>query len=89
MRRQARKRRRRQSADRFVRPATPTSPRCSADRGPAPANVTMQRVKTLFDRQGRGIMGPHDSQKNTVELLPMIIAELNARNMHIVHLTVE
>ncbi|MGA9455150.1 MAG: hypothetical protein WBV43_06725 [Pseudolabrys sp.] len=49
----------------------------------------MQRVKTLFDRQGRGIMGPHDSQKNTVELLPMIIAELKARNMHIVHLTVE
>jgi len=30
-----------------------------------------------------------DSQKNTVELLPMIIAELKARNMRVVHLTVE
>ena len=49
----------------------------------------MRRVKTLFDRQGIGILGSHDSQKNTVELLPMIIAELKARNMHIVRLTVE
>ena len=49
----------------------------------------MQRVKTLFDRQGIGILGSHDSQKNNVELLPMIIAELKARNMHIVRLTVE
>jgi hypothetical protein len=30
-----------------------------------------------------------DSQKNTVELLPMIIAELKVRNIHVVHLTVE
>ena len=60
-----------------------------ADWRGQPADVTMQRVKMLFDRQGRGILGLHDSQKNTVELLPMIIAELKARNMHIVHLTVE
>jgi hypothetical protein len=32
---------------------------------------------------------PRAAQKNTVELLPMIIAELKARNMHVVHLTVE
>ena len=55
-----------------------------------PATITMQRVKMLFDRQkGRGILGLHDSQENTVDLLPMIIAEMKARNMHIVHLTVE
>jgi hypothetical protein len=30
-----------------------------------------------------------DSQKNTFKLLPMIIAEMKARNMHVVHLTVE
>jgi len=35
------------------------------------------------------VLGLHDSQKNTVDLLPMIIAEMEARNMHIVHLTVE
>ncbi len=55
-----------------------------------PATITMQRVKMLFDRQkGRGILGLHDNQENTVDLLPMIIAELKARNMHIVHLTVD
>lgn len=60
-----------------------------ADWRGQPADITMKRVKMLFDRQGRGILGLHDSQKNTVELLQMIIAELKARNMHIVHLTVE
>jgi peptidoglycan/xylan/chitin deacetylase (PgdA/CDA1 family) len=60
-----------------------------ADWRGQPADVTMQRVKLLFDRQGKGILGLHDSQKNTVELLPMIIAELKARHMHVVHLTVE
>ncbi|MFY9685064.1 MAG: hypothetical protein WAJ88_04630 [Pseudolabrys sp.] len=51
--------------------------------------ITLQRVRMLFDRQGKGILGLHDSQKNTVDLLPMIIAEMKARNMHIVYLTVE
>jgi peptidoglycan/xylan/chitin deacetylase (PgdA/CDA1 family) len=60
-----------------------------ADWRGQPADVTMQRVKTLLERQGKGILGLHDSQKNTVELLPMIIAEMKARNMHVVHLTVE
>ena len=60
-----------------------------ADWRGQPADITMQRVKMLFDRQGRGILGLHDSQKNTVELLPMIIADMKARNMHIVHMTAE
>ncbi|HZP68788.1 MAG TPA: hypothetical protein VFB29_02490 [Pseudolabrys sp.] len=55
-----------------------------------PAAITVQRVKMLFDRQkGRGILGLHDSKESTVELLPMIIAEMKARKMRVVHLTVE
>lgn len=55
-----------------------------------PANVSLDRVKKLFDRgNDRGILVLHDSQKNTVDLLPMLIAELKARHMRIVHLVAE
>lgn len=60
-----------------------------ADWRGQPADVTMERVKIQLNHQSRGILGLHDSQKNTVELLPMIIAELKARHMRVVHLTVE
>jgi peptidoglycan/xylan/chitin deacetylase (PgdA/CDA1 family) len=60
-----------------------------ADWKGQPAEVTFDRLKALFDRQDRGIVILHDSQKNTVKLLPMVIAEMKARHMRIVHLAVE
>jgi hypothetical protein len=38
---------------------------------------------------GRGIVILHDVQPETVKLLPMVLAELKARHMKIVHLVVE
>jgi hypothetical protein len=56
-------------------------------------NITPTRYQGWSDgdvnRQGKGILGLNDSQKNTFELLPMIIPEMKARNMRVVHLTVE
>jgi peptidoglycan/xylan/chitin deacetylase (PgdA/CDA1 family) len=54
-----------------------------------PAEVTMQRVRHLLDRRDRGNLSLHDSQKNTVALLPMIIAEMRARGLRIVHIVPE
>jgi peptidoglycan-N-acetylglucosamine deacetylase len=51
-----------------------------------PPEVTMERVRRLLERRGRGVLSFHDNQKNTVALLPMVIAELRARRMKIVHL---
>lgn len=66
----------------------------NADISPAdwrgqPADVTMDRLRKLFDRNDRGILLLHANQKNTVQLLPMVIAEMKSRNMRVVHLTVE
>lgn len=60
-----------------------------ADWRGQPAEITLDRLKKLFDRQDRGIVILHDSQAQTVRLLPMVIAEMKARNMRIVHLAVE
>lgn len=57
-----------------------------ADWRAQPANVTFARLRTLFDRQDRGILILHDSQPETVKLLPMLIAEMKARQMKVVHL---
>lgn len=57
-------------------------------RGQAP-QVTMERVRHLLDRRDRGVISLHDYQKNTVALLPMIIAELRNRGVRIVHLEAE
>ncbi len=57
-------------------------------RGEAP-EVTMQRVRRLLARRDRGVLSLHDNQKNTVEVLPMIIDEIRARGMRIVHLVAE
>jgi peptidoglycan/xylan/chitin deacetylase (PgdA/CDA1 family) len=57
-------------------------------RGEA-AEVTMQRVRRLLVRRDRGVLSLHDNQKNTVEVLPMIIDEIRARGMRIVHLVAE
>ena len=54
-----------------------------------PANVTMERLHRLLDRRNKGILLLHDNQRNTVELLPMLIAEIKARGMRIVHLVAE
>lgn len=54
-------------------------------RGEAP-EVTMERVRRLLDRRGRGVLSLHDNQKNTVAMLPMVIAEIRLRGMRIVHL---
>jgi peptidoglycan/xylan/chitin deacetylase (PgdA/CDA1 family) len=54
-----------------------------------PPEVAMARVKRLLDRRDRGMLSLHDNQKNTVALLPMIIAELRARRMRVVHLAAE
>jgi peptidoglycan/xylan/chitin deacetylase (PgdA/CDA1 family) len=57
-------------------------------RGQAP-EVTMERVRHLLDRRDRGVLSLHDNQKNTVALLPMVIAELRTRGMRVVHLVPE
>jgi peptidoglycan/xylan/chitin deacetylase (PgdA/CDA1 family) len=54
-----------------------------------PAGVTFYRLRALFDRQDRGILILHDSQPETVKLLPMVIAEMKARKMRIVQLVAE
>jgi peptidoglycan/xylan/chitin deacetylase (PgdA/CDA1 family) len=54
-----------------------------------PASVTMNRLRRILDRRNKGIILLHDSQENTVELLPMLIAEIKARGMRIVHLAPE
>jgi peptidoglycan/xylan/chitin deacetylase (PgdA/CDA1 family) len=60
-----------------------------ADWRGQPANVTFERLKQLLDRQDRGILILHDSQRETVKLLPMLITEMKARNMRVVHLVAE
>jgi len=57
-------------------------------RGDAPA-VTMDRVRRLLDRRDRGVLSFHDDQKNTAVVLPMMLAEIRARGMRIVHLVTE
>lgn len=60
-----------------------------ADWRGEPASVTFERLLKLLDRQDRGILILHDSQPETVKLLPMLIAELKARRMKVVHLVAE
>lgn len=57
-----------------------------ADWRGQPAPVTFERLKGLFEHQDRGIILLHDSQRNTVAMLPMVIAELKARHMRVVHI---
>ena len=54
-----------------------------------PAEQTMARLRALFDRRTNGILGLHDDQRHTVDLLPMVIAEMRTRHMQIVHLVVK
>ena len=54
-----------------------------------PAQVEFDRLKERLDKMGRGILILHDVQPETVKLLPMVIAELKARHMKIVHLEAE
>jgi hypothetical protein len=54
-----------------------------------PAQVEFDRLKQRLDKMDRGILILHDVQPETVKLLPMVIAELKARHMKIVHLVLE
>jgi peptidoglycan/xylan/chitin deacetylase (PgdA/CDA1 family) len=54
-----------------------------------PAQVTFERLKQRLDRQDRGIIALHDNQPETVKLVPMLLAELKARKMRVVHLVAE
>jgi peptidoglycan/xylan/chitin deacetylase (PgdA/CDA1 family) len=60
-----------------------------ADWRGQPAGVTFERLRSLLDRQDRGILILHDSQPETVKLLPMLIAEMKARKMKVVHLVAD
>lgn len=51
-----------------------------------PPEQTLERLRTLLDRHGKGILVLHDNQKNTAALLPAFLAELKARGMRIVHM---
>ncbi len=53
------------------------------------AAATFERLRKLLDRQNRGIAVLHDSQPETVKLLPMLIAEMKARKMKVVHLVAD
>jgi peptidoglycan/xylan/chitin deacetylase (PgdA/CDA1 family) len=54
-----------------------------------PADVEFARFKERLAHMDRGIVILHDVQSETVKLLPMVIAELKARHMKIVHLVAE
>lgn len=54
-----------------------------------PAQVEFDRLKQRLDKMGRGILILHDVQPETVKLLPMVIAEMKARHMKIVHLVAD
>lgn len=63
-----------------------------ADISPAdwrghPPEVTLERLRKLLDKTDRGIIVLHDNQKNTVALLPALLAELKARGLRVVQLT--
>lgn len=60
-----------------------------ADWRGQPADVTFERLRNLLDRQDRGILILHDSQPETVKLLPMLIAEMKKRKMKAVALIAE
>lgn len=51
-----------------------------------PPEVTLARLRELLDKADRGIIVLHDNQKNTVALLPALLAELKARGLKIVQL---
>ncbi len=51
-----------------------------------PAPVEFERLKDRFDHMDRGILILHDVQPETVKLLPMVLAEMKARHMKVVHL---
>jgi peptidoglycan/xylan/chitin deacetylase (PgdA/CDA1 family) len=51
-----------------------------------PAQEEFERFKAHLPHMDRGIVILHDVQPETVKLLPMVIAELKARHMKIVHL---
>jgi peptidoglycan/xylan/chitin deacetylase (PgdA/CDA1 family) len=54
-----------------------------------PADVEFARFKERLQHMDRGIVILHDVQPETVKLLPMVIAELKARHMKILHLVAE
>lgn len=54
-----------------------------------PSSMTTDRVRRLLDRRDRGVLSLHDSQKNTAEALPAILAEIRTRGMRIVHVVPE
>lgn len=54
-----------------------------------PAPVEFERFKERLQHMQRGIVILHDVQPETVKLLPMVLAELKARHMKIVHLVAE
>lgn len=60
-----------------------------ADWRGQPASVTFERLRKLLDRQDRGILILHDSQPETVKLLPMLLAEMKVRKMKVVHLVAD
>jgi peptidoglycan/xylan/chitin deacetylase (PgdA/CDA1 family) len=57
-------------------------------RGDAPA-IIMDRVRRLLERRDRGVLSFHDNQKNTTVVLPMVLAEIRARGLRVVHLVPE
>ncbi|QJP12872.1 polysaccharide deacetylase family protein [Starkeya sp. ORNL1] len=52
-------------------------------RNKAP-QITMAVLHKALDQTDRGIIGLHDTQKNTVAMLPMLIAELKQRGAKLV-----
>jgi peptidoglycan/xylan/chitin deacetylase (PgdA/CDA1 family) len=54
-----------------------------------PAQVEFERFKAHLAHMDRGIVILHDVQPETVKLLPMVLAEMKARHMKVVHLVAE
>lgn len=52
----------------------------------SPPEETMRRLRQRLNAVDRGVIVLHDSQPNTVPLLPLVLAELKTRGASIVHL---
>lgn len=60
-----------------------------ADWRGTPPEETLERFRAELKRKDRGVIVLHDAQGYTVQLLPMVLAELEKRHARIVHIVPE
>jgi peptidoglycan/xylan/chitin deacetylase (PgdA/CDA1 family) len=60
-----------------------------ADWRGTPPDQTLERFRAELSKKDRGVIVLHDAQGYTVQLLPMVLAELEKRHAKIVHIVPE